>query len=424
MRPILKTIAAGLHLVMQGLVRAAKGIWSLLGPGPGWSGLGRWLLQAATLGILAGVGGLLFAASGLAPIGASSGHWPITEWFLSFSMSRSVATHSLGIKVPPLDDSRLVLKGATYYETGCFPCHGSPVIQHPRIAQAMTPHPPYLPPAIHEWEPQELFYIVKHGVKFTGMPAWPTQQRDDEVWAMVAFLQKFPELDAQEYRRLAHGGDIVTKEDAPLQALTGPDATPRVITHSCQRCHGLDGKGRGSAFPKLNGQQPEYLEASLEAYALGQRHSGIMEPIAAGLSRAEMHDIARYYARLGVSKTVPETPEPDGKTLKATSSPQASDAVRRGTAIAQEGVPHQRIAICAECHGPADPSRKSAYPTLAGQYADYLVLQLELFAKRQRGGTKYAHLMHPIADRLTPQQKRDVAQYYESLSASAESPTR
>ena len=59
--------------------------------------------------------------------------------------------------------------------------------------------------------------------------------------------------------------------------------------------------------------------------------------------------------------------------------------------------------------------RKEAYPLPAGQYADYLKLQLQLFQKGHRGGSAYAHLMHPVATRLTPEQIRDVALYLESV---------
>ena len=395
-----RILRSGIH----GFVRVTRRLWVLLGPAPGWSGMKRWLLQIATLGLLAGVGGFLLAASGIMPITASAGHWPITAWFLNFSMERSVSTHTIGIKAPPLDDADLVLKGAGHYEIACFPCHGSPVMQQPRIARAMTPHPPYLPPAMREWEPEELFYIVKHGVKFTGMPAWPTQKRDDEVWAMVAFLQKLPELDPQEYRQLVSGGVVVTKEDAPIQNLTGPDAVPRTVTDNCGRCHGLNGQGRGNgAYPKLAGQQPGYLAASLQAYAHGQRHSGIMEPIAAGLSAKEMDELSRYYHGLGMPEATPVVDSSDA-------------AIKRGAVIARGGVPNQRIPMCVECHGPGENARNPVYPALAGQYADYLVLQLELFKKRHRGGTDYASLMHAVADRLTSEQMREVAMFYESLS--------
>jgi cytochrome c553 len=360
-------------------------------------------MQVVMLGVLAAVGGFLVAASGLMPIKASSGHWPITAWFLDFSMSRSVSTHTLGMDAPDLTDPGLLLKGAGHYETGCFPCHGSPEMTQPRIARAMTPHPPYLPPAIHGWEPEELFYIVKHGVKFTGMPAWPTQQRDDEVWAMVAFLRELPELDAQEYRQLVSGGSEVSEEDAPIHGLTGPEPVRRVITEICQRCHGANGEGRGAgAFPRLAGQKRVYLEASLQAYTGDRRHSGIMGPIAAGLRDDEIRGVARYYSEL--------------ITTEPLAIPDTSDAdLERGEAIALKGIPDKRVAVCAECHGPGDNQRNANYPTLGGQCADYLVLQLKLFKKRQRGGSSYAHLMHSVADGLTSQQMRDVALYYQSL---------
>src|SRR5688572_16749817 len=140
--------------------------------------------------VLAALG--LGVVSGVVPIAASSGHWWITDRFLHFAMRRSIVTHSLFVTAPPLMDPALVTRGAGHYELACRPCHGSPDLERPPIAQGMTPAPPYLPPLVAEWQPRHLFYVVKHGVKFTGMPAWPTQNRDDEVWAMVAFLERLP----------------------------------------------------------------------------------------------------------------------------------------------------------------------------------------------------------------------------------------
>ncbi|HEY5811862.1 MAG TPA: cytochrome c, partial [Terrimicrobiaceae bacterium] len=163
-------------------------------------------------GLLAGIGGLLVVVSGLVPIAASSGHWPITEWFLKFAMNRSVSTHSLGIHTPPLNDPDLVVKGGAYYEIGCRPCHGSPGLAQPRIASRMVPPPPDLVRRAGELEARELFYIVKHGVKFTGMPAWPSLQRDDEVWAVVAFLKTLAHLDKEAYQQLVRGHSPSTSQ--------------------------------------------------------------------------------------------------------------------------------------------------------------------------------------------------------------------
>ena len=359
--------------------------------------------------VLMSLGGLLGAASGIIPIKASSGHWTITRWFLQFSKQRSVATHTLGMDAPALDEQRLVLKGAGTYEINCRPCHGNPSVPHPRVAQQMTPRPPYLPSTLSRWEADELFYMVKHGIKFTGMPAWPTQQRDDEVWAMVAFLRRFPGLNADDYSELVNTELLASGAALSIDQLD-PKHVSRAIMTSCARCHGMDGIGRGlGAFPKLAGQQVAYLEASLQAFARGERHSGIMGPIAAGLSPDEITELARYYASLP----------------KSTAPSAASDAVaaiERGRVIAEEGVSAKRVPACVACHGPSDVIRNPVYPKLAGQYADYLVLQLELFKKGHRGGTTYAQLMGTVAARLTAEQVSDVAFYYSSLTSTNDLP--
>lgn len=362
---------------------------------------------AMLLGILF-VGGLLLSASGIVSIKASSGHWAITRWFMDFSKQRSVATHTLGMDAPPLDDPALVLKGAGHFETGCRPCHGSPGLPQPRITQAATPHPPSLSASISKFEDVELYYIVKHGIKFTGMPGWPARHRDDEVWAMVAFLRTLPNLDEAAYTNLVQGPKAPTQRDttttsekAPLEDLLPPSNVPEAVRQSCGRCHGVSGLGRGTgAFPRLAGQQTIYLDNALQAFASGKRPSGIMEPIAAGLSRAERRALARYYAGLPAHVSADSSTTP---------------AIERGRVIAKQGLPEQRVPSCADCHGPAPTPRNPAYPLLNGQYADYLVLQLQLFKAGHRGGSAYASIMQPVVHRLTTEQMHDVAAYYQSL---------
>lgn len=343
------------------------------------------------VGALLGVLGALVVVSGVVSIKASSGHFAITDWFLHFAMRRSVKTHALGVELPPLDDDRLVLEGAGHYETGCRWCHGIPDDPLPRVPQAMTPPPPALPPKVVEWTPEQLFYIVKHGVKFTGMPAWPTQRRDDEVHAMVAFLLELPKIDADAYRRLVFG-------DAT--AAPAPDAPAAAI--ACARCHGRDGNGRDGAFPRLAGQRERYLRNALRAYARGERHSGVMQPIAAALRPPERRQLAAYYALL------------PPRAVDA-AAPADAEAIARGRRIATGGVPARRVPACAECHGPGVEPRNHAYPRLAGQPARYLRLNLELFKTGNRGGSGYAHLMQEVAPKLSDAEIRDVAAYYASL---------
>ena len=368
----------------------------------------RWGYRAiVVLGALA-VGSVLVAVSGIVPIAASGGHWALTERILQFGKRRSVATYSLGIRVPQLDDPVLVLKGAGHFDSACRPCHGSPTFDQPRLAERMTPRPPDLTGSVRRYDDQALFYLVKHGIKFTGMPAWPALQREDEVWAMVAFLRKLPDLTRREYEALARG-PVEGAPREPLKDLLPPPEAPEAVTDSCSRCHGDDGLGRGNgAFPVLAGQHVAYLRATLHAYHSGQRHSGIMEPVAAGLGPEDIQQIAEYYAAL--------------PWRRVNGRPPAIGDVERGRRIAHEGLPDRLVPACLSCHGQHEIRRNPHYARLAGQYPDYLRLQLRLFRDRQRGGTPYAHIMQRVASQLTDESIADVAAYLATLPPVGQAP--
>lgn len=338
----------------------------------------------AILAVLLGLAtlGAAFGLSGLFPLAASRGHWGVTTAILTLGMEQVVRTQSRWIPREAPGGLSLV-ESAGHYETACRFCHGAPGDAQPAVPGLMTPMPPDLVEAVAEWGDEELFWIVKHGIKFTGMPGWASQRRDDEVWSMVAFLRRFPELDEEAYQQLVFGG-------RGEQELGG-----------CARCHGADGRGRDEGIPKLAGQTVEYLVGALEAYAAGQRHSGVMQPVAAGLDGEARRRIAERYARLDPGG--PERAPPD--------------AVERGRRIAEQGVPGRRVGSCVDCHGPAATARNPHYPRLAGQHAAYLEEQLELLQRDLRGGSPWVELMDTaLGHRLEPDAIRDVAAFYASLA--------
>jgi cytochrome c553 len=259
----------------------------------------------------------------------------------------------------------------------------------------MTPPPPELnAERLTRWSPEELFTIVKHGIKFTGMPGWPAQQRDDEIWAMVAFLRRLPALDAAQYRALVLG-DAVHSDNASEIA---SDATPALVRDLCSRCHGITGTGRGTgAIPGIAGQRSAYMHASLQAFRERRRFSAIMSEVAARLNDDTMREVAAYYERLPARE-----PDPSDDAM----------AVSRGKTIATSGVPERDIPACIECHGPTALPKSPAYPRLAGQHAAYLRLQLALLQERRRGGTPNVNLMHAFVSRLQESEIRDAAAFY------------
>lgn len=360
-----------------------------------------WLKRiGAGLAVLALAGGL-FVYAGVYNVSARAGHLAPTAWLLHLAMRKSARTYSLGIEVPPLEDERMVIRGATWFSLGCAPCHGEPGNTSPPIVDNMTPPAPRLSPLIDDWRTRELFWIVDNGIKYTGMPAWATPERPDEIWSMVAFLLRLPHLDAAEYRKLAYNPG---SEEVP-PAITRLELDERVGTTlaQCARCHGFDGMGRGTgAFPYLAGQKETYLYQSLRHYALGERMSGIMQPVAGGLLIDAMRELAAWYA-----DAAPASPPP----VQAVDPERAA----RGAQIAAEGLPRQGVPACRHCHGPGEAAANPYFPRIAGQNEAYLVRQLELWSSASRGGTEYFALMTEAANGLTPEQMRDVAAWYAAL---------
>jgi len=327
------------------------------------------------LGLLAAAlaGALLFAWSGLYSVAATQGHYPFFRVFLAFALRQSVQTHTMGLQAPSLDDPAMVRLGAGHYQGGCAPCHGAPDRARNPIARRMLPEPPYLASVVGTWSNEELFWIVRHGIKYAGMPSWTAPERTDEVWSMVAFLRRMPDMETTMYRRLAFGeaasSAVGANEGVQLLLRNGPVGNG---VAACARCHGIDGAGDPTgAFPRLPGQTEAYLYEALKAYAYGSRPSGVMQPVAASLNDAEMRLLAAHYAR----QSTPPPPTQAGMTPAL---------LARGRTIAQEGVPERNVGSCAACHSPSVES--ALFPRLAGQHARYIATQLELWMTGVRGG--------------------------------------
>ncbi len=345
----------------------------------GWKHLIVLLILAPLLAL--GVGW-----SGLMSVRASTGHWAVTDWFLHWVMRNSVETRALSIDAPPLDDPALVPAAAGHFETGCAVCHGSPAQPAPASVLAMLPPPPDLKRVVPQWSDAELFEIVKHGVRFTGMPAWPVQVRDDEVWSMVAFLRKLPDMDAGAYMQASglHGIG------------NAGEVSPLPIT--CESCHAEQKLSDGSHIPRLAGQSEAYLLNSLKAFTEDKRPSGIMEVAVGTLAHEALPELASYYAKQARAER--SVPSHDARLVEA------------GKTLAEAGRPADKVPACLSCHDKVGAN--PAYPRLSGQNSAYLRQQLILFNTGVRGGSSYAHLMLDAAKGLTSEDMDALAAYFSS----------
>lgn len=148
------------------------------------------------------VGGATFIYSGVYNVGADETHWSMTYRLMETVRVRSIKARAAGIAVAPnLDDQDRVLAGAVHFSTHCAICHSAPGVEAGDMAQGMYPKPPELAHVPGVWKPNELFWIVKHGIKMSGMPSW-ADHGDDQLWNSVAFMQKLPDLTSDGYKKL------------------------------------------------------------------------------------------------------------------------------------------------------------------------------------------------------------------------------
>jgi mono/diheme cytochrome c family protein len=146
---------------------------------------------------------LLFIFSGIYNIGATSPHYKFTRWVISKMTDHSIKHYAGEVTEPPnLTDSSLIKTGFIHYREMCSGCHGAPGINRNEVAEGLYPKPPRLLKSANEWKPAELFWIIKNGIKMTGMPGFGISHSDDKIWAMVAFMEKLPDMTPDHYKTL------------------------------------------------------------------------------------------------------------------------------------------------------------------------------------------------------------------------------
>jgi cytochrome c553 len=338
------------------------------------------------------IGAIVVAWLGIYDVAATKGHNEAFAWFLHFTMRNSVKSHAPPIPQPPLDDPALIAKGETYSELRCAPCHGATDRSADLVAQHMLPAPPSISTLKREFSPDQLHWIIKHGIKMSAMPAWPTRKRDDEIWSLVAYLNRI--------------GKNPSETQTPTPKATHDPERPgiggAVSANTCFACHGSDGNGRDGVFPKIAGLSANYIQQSLKDYRAGTRPSGFMWPFAASLSDEEIKDLAAHFA--GMERhSHQKGAEPDQKKIQ------------QGAQIAEPARNTRPTLACQSCHVRDSSKRALDVPDLAGQPARYLSAQLKLFRSGTRGGTQNAKLMAHIAQKLTDADIENVSAYFAAL---------
>ncbi|MEP6897412.1 MAG: cytochrome c [Rhodanobacter sp.] len=163
----------------------------------------HYLAGAATVLVIGIAGAAAFVYSGTYNMGADDPHSRPVFAMMQTLRDRSIAAHANALQVPDLKDEQLILKGAGQYAAMCTQCHLTPAMKNSEIRPGLYPQPPNLSRV--RIDPKAAFWVIKHGIKMSAMPAWGASHDDATIWSMVAFLQKLPDLTPAQYK------DIVAK---------------------------------------------------------------------------------------------------------------------------------------------------------------------------------------------------------------------
>ncbi|HEX2831048.1 MAG TPA: cytochrome c [Burkholderiales bacterium] len=205
------------------------------------------LLFCGALALL-GVGVAAFVWSGVYGIGADDPHAKPVEAALQRLRERSVAVRAKGIEVPSdLDHTKRVEAGAQHYAEMCAGCHLAPGITRSELREGLYPQPPSLVEASPR-DSGSAFWIIKHGIKMSAMPAWGKSHDDEAIWSMVAFVRKLPTLSPADYRELA--GQAGTNHvhghtEPPHSAAHDASAPPTRASEPVTRKSGSHAHGHG-----------------------------------------------------------------------------------------------------------------------------------------------------------------------------------
>jgi len=162
----------------------------------------RLLALIGVLAIVVAIGALIFFFGGYYSVAGTEEDPGVVAWALSAVRAASIVRHAGDEPPISLDDPATAQAGArAYVARGCVNCHGAPGMGWAKFSEGLRPWPADLKEMAKVREPPQLFWVVKNGVKMTGMPSFGSiGAPDQEIWTIVAFIRKLPTLSEADFK--------------------------------------------------------------------------------------------------------------------------------------------------------------------------------------------------------------------------------
>jgi mono/diheme cytochrome c family protein len=149
--------------------------------------------------LLVGAVAVFVILSGVVSAGATEPVSDVERTLAKLALNRSVARRAPKTESPGKASPEILAKALTHYKSMCLTCHGAGAVSPSAIGEGLNPPAPDLSqPSVQGRTDGELFWLVQNGIRMTGMPAFGPTHKDEDIWALVAFLRHLPELTAEE----------------------------------------------------------------------------------------------------------------------------------------------------------------------------------------------------------------------------------
>lgn len=207
-------------------------------------------LTLAASAAAAALGGGIVVYTGLYDVSATEQHTAPVYYLLELSLDRSVKLRTAGMEVPALDDAERIADGFRLFRDNCVQCHGAPGVAPEPFALGLTPAPESLVSSASRRPAEDVYWIIRYGIKMSGMPAWKYRMDEDGIWDVVAFLKVLPGLSPAEYQRWnARHPPIAQPRDRAEAAASGGEVRLGDVAagrkalqqYLCATCHVIPG---------------------------------------------------------------------------------------------------------------------------------------------------------------------------------------
>jgi cytochrome c553 len=173
---------------------------------------GSAIIGALVLLVVLIIAGAIVIVGGFYPVAASKSDPPFVGSILDETMEHGVRRSASALTAPRLTRAD-VLEGGSHFKGMCQECHGGPGAEPEEFAAGMTPDPPNLARASRQWSVPEIFWIAKHGIRMSAMPAFGKMDEDEELWKIAAFVKALPTISPGEYAALPNAHEHEESEE-------------------------------------------------------------------------------------------------------------------------------------------------------------------------------------------------------------------